>query len=168
MNLALRLQRGEITFAESTKPTKVDLRCGIFVTMNTSPLLRFSDRNLPRGLLNQFRSVQLIVPHIELIVSSLLHSSGFKHPALLAKKLMTILEHSTHQLTSDPSYDFSLRAVKSIVMQAQRYFRIISGPGDPGKDSTRQADYELEQRLRALEEEARRSREGSVDDGKVA
>lgn len=144
VNQALRLQRTEITFAESSKPVRVDPRCGIFVTMNTSPPLRPANRDLPRGLLNQFRSIQLIFPHTELIVSSLLHSSGFKHAALLAKKLMTILEHGTHQLASDLSYDFSLRTVKSIVMQAQHYFRVISGPGDFSKDSRRQADHELE------------------------
>ena len=64
VNQAIRTQKSEITFAESTKPIKVDPRCGIFVTMNTSPLTCSHEINIPRGLLNQFRSIQLIKPDL--------------------------------------------------------------------------------------------------------
>ena len=57
VNQALRLQKSEITFAESSKPIKVDHQCAIFVTMNIEPHLLPTDQDLPRNLMNQFRSV---------------------------------------------------------------------------------------------------------------
>lgn len=118
VNQALRLQKPEITFAESKKPIKVDPHCAILVTMNTAPRLPATDQDLPRNLMSQFRSIQMVAPDTRVIVEAMLHSSGFTHHGLLAQKLMTVLAFAKDQMTHDLSHDFSLRSVKSVIQQA--------------------------------------------------
>lgn len=151
VNQALRLQKTEMTFAEGGRAIKVDGQCAIFVTMNTTHHAQAAGTDVPSNLLSQFRAIQMTVPDTTLIVETLLLCGGFRNHRVLTKKLMAVFEFSQNQLTPDPSNDFSLRSIKSILNQAIKYMTEIAGK--EVLDTTYQAaDEAVQQALLLIEE----------------
>ena len=88
---------------------------GIFVTMNPGYAGR---SNLPDNLKQLFRSIAMIQPDWERIAQVMLFSQGFKSSEKLARKIVLLFSLCRDQLSSQAHYDFGLRALKSVVVNA--------------------------------------------------
>ena len=60
----------------------------------------------------------MIKPDRELIAQVMLFSQGFKSAEALAGKVVSLFELCSDQLSSQPHYDFGLRALKSVLNSA--------------------------------------------------
>lgn len=98
----------------------VDHGTGLFITMNPG----YAGRSeLPDNLANLFRPVAMMAPNLQEIVKITLMSEGFKQNESLAKKIVTIFELMLKQLSKQDHYDFSMRAVKSVLNSCGRIKR---------------------------------------------
>ncbi|KAM3130832.1 Dynein heavy chain, partial [Paramecium bursaria] len=87
------------------KDVKLNSQMGVFVTMNPGYAGR---SNLPENLKQLFRQMAMVKLDIELIAQVMLYSQGFQTAERLAGKI----------LSSQPDYDFRLRALKSVLNSA--------------------------------------------------
>lgn len=97
------------------KRFKINPRTGIFITMNPGYAGR---SNLPDNLKKLFRSMAMTRPDQELIAQVLLFSKGFRTAELLASKVVPFFNLCAEQLSSQPHYDFGLRALKQVLASA--------------------------------------------------
>jgi dynein heavy chain 1 len=97
------------------KRFKINTRTGIFITMNPGYAGR---SNLPDNLKKLFRSMAMTRPDQELIAQVLLFSQGFRTAELLASKVVPFFNLCAEQLSSQPHYDFGLRALKQVLASA--------------------------------------------------
>lgn len=97
------------------KRFKINNRTGIFITMNPGYAGR---SNLPDNLKKLFRSMSMTRPDQELIAQVLLFSKGFKMAETLASKIVPFFDLCAEQLSSQPHYDFGLRALKQVLASA--------------------------------------------------
>jgi len=115
----LTIQRGllekDFDISLINKPVHMNPNVGIFVTMNPGYAGR---SNLPDNLKQLFRSIAMIEPDRELIAQVMLYSQGFKTAESLANHVIMLFKLCQSQLSSQPHYDFGLRAVKSVLMTA--------------------------------------------------
>ncbi|BGP45295.1 dynein heavy chain [Rhodotorula kratochvilovae] len=94
---------------------KVNQDTGIFITMNPGYAGR---SNLPDNLKKLFRSIAMTRPDRELIAQVMLFSQGFRTAETLASKVVPFFNLCAEQLSSQPHYDFGLRALKAVLVSA--------------------------------------------------
>ena len=97
------------------KEVKLNFNMGIFVTMNPGYAGR---SNLPENLKQLFRQMAMVKPDRELIAQVMLYSQGYRTAERLAGKIVSLFELCNDQLSSQPHYDFGLRALKSVLVSA--------------------------------------------------
>ena len=94
--------------------------CGIFITMNPGYAGR---TELPDNLKSMFRPISMVVPDSNYIAEILLFGEGFSNTRVLAKKVYTLYQLSTQQLSKQDHYDFGLRALSSVLRHAGKIKR---------------------------------------------
>ncbi|ANQ06945.1 Dynein heavy chain [Plasmodium coatneyi] len=89
--------------------------CGFFITMNPGYAGR---TELPENLKNLFRSCSMIVPDIKFICENMLMSFGFIKANKLSYKFVELYQLCKELLRKNIHYDWGLRAVKVVLIQA--------------------------------------------------
>ena len=94
---------------------KFQRNCAPFITMNPFFVGRTP---LPDNLKALFRHVTMVVPNTTIISEIILYSNGFQDARNLAYKLTRLFELLDDHLKYCAHYDFGLRTIKSILVNA--------------------------------------------------
>ena len=122
LSIQLGLREGLERIDLMNKKVFLNGNMGIFVTMNPGYAGR---SNLPENLKQLFRQMAMIKPDSVLIAQVMLFSQGFKSAEELSGKVVALFELCSDQLSSQPHYDFGLRALKSVLNSAGNLKRKI-------------------------------------------
>jgi dynein heavy chain len=103
----------QINFMDEDIPLKPSI--GIFITMNPG----YAGRSeLPDNLKALFRPVTMVAPGLTMICENMLMSEGFNTAKVLALKMVTLYKLTSEQLSKQYHYEFGLRPIKSVLVQA--------------------------------------------------
>uniref|UniRef100_A0A7S1KNU3 Dynein heavy chain, cytoplasmic n=1 Tax=Percolomonas cosmopolitus TaxID=63605 RepID=A0A7S1KNU3_9EUKA len=125
---ALRNESYDIELIE--RNVRVDPNTGVFITMNPGYAGR---SNLPDNLKQLFRSIAMVKPDRELIAQVIMYSQGFNNAEKLASKVVLFFELSKETLSSQSHYDFGLRALKTVLVNAGLLKRLNFAESSPEK-----------------------------------
>ena len=115
LTIQMGLRENKVEIDLLGREVKLNNNMGIFITMNPGYAGR---SNLPENLKQLFRQMAMIKPDRELIAQVMLFSQGFKSAEQLSGKVVSLFELCNDQLSSQPHYDFGLRALKSVLNSA--------------------------------------------------
>lgn len=103
------------TFLFEGSEIPLNVNCGLFVTMNPG----YAGRSeLPDNLKALLRPISMMIPDFTLICEITLLSEGFEESENLSKKVSILYELMEKQLSKQDHYDFSLRNIKAVLVQA--------------------------------------------------
>ena len=117
------LKRGDPTADLLGKTIEVNGNAAIFVTMNPASKEYGGRSKLPHNLKLLFRAVAMSVPDIALIAEVILFTEGFKFAKEVGHKLTQVYILAQQLLSPQIHYDWGLRALKTILLQAGRLVR---------------------------------------------
>lgn len=109
------------------KTVSLDLKSGIFVTLNPAGKAYGGRSKLPNNLKALFRSVSMSAPDKALIGEIMLYSEGFQNSTELAQRLTTTFSLADQLLSKQRHYDWGLRAQKTVLNMAGQWLRESDG-----------------------------------------
>ncbi|EAY15861.1 hypothetical protein TVAG_160340 [Trichomonas vaginalis G3] len=109
------------------KTIPLDLKSGIFVTLNPAGKAYGGRSKLPNNLKALFRSVSMSAPDKALIGEIMLYSEGFQASTELAQRLTTTFSLADQLLSKQRHYDWGLRAQKTVLNMAGQWLRESDG-----------------------------------------
>nr|KAF6302477.1 dynein axonemal heavy chain 14 [Pipistrellus kuhlii] len=130
-----------VRFVLEGKKVRINLSCAVFITMNFG---HKGHVDLPNTLKSLFRPVAMVVPHSHMIAETSLLAVGFQAAKSLSRKLVTLYQLASKQLSQQDHYNFGLRSLKTIIIIAGKKKQKF-------KSDTRESLSEAEETLIIIE-----------------